>query len=266
MPRDTSLADRTRAAGLRVVETAGWQTRGSASFNGRGSVNHHTAGSPRGAAPSLNGVIHGHPGSAPGPLCHALQSREPDGNDIFYIVAAGRANHAGRGGWRGLTGNSTVYGLEIEHTGTEPLPEHRQRLAARWHAAMAKDRFSASLTCQHKEWAPGRKIDAATFVDPNVFRTWVAEYLHRPGSTPEPPPPQPLPKEAGLMFTMRVEDGRQYLIGPQVIKRIDDAGVVFYATVGVQHSNNNGKGWNALHIVARALDCGCTQAQIEAAG
>src|SRR5215471_20712064 len=135
MPYDTGIANRLRNAGLTVVECSGWQSRGSSSFTPQGSVNHHTAGSANGATPSLNTCINGRPDLS-GPLCNVMQSREPDGNDIAYVVAAGRANHAGSGGWRGLTGNSSVYGLEIEHNGTSPLSEGRQRLAARCHAAM----------------------------------------------------------------------------------------------------------------------------------
>jgi hypothetical protein len=172
--------------GLRVVEVAGWQTRGRPSdFHPGGSVNHHTAGSPNGTCPSLGGVINGFAGSAPGPLANALQSREPDGNDIIYVVAAGTANHAGVGGWHGLSGNSRVVGLEIEHVGTVPLPENRQRIAARFHAAMAMGRWSSDMVCQHREWNPANKIDAATHVDPAQFRRWVAEAMS--GTAPEPP-------------------------------------------------------------------------------
>lgn len=205
MPRDLSIVERCGDYGLRFVEVAGWRSRGSATFAPRGSVNHHTAGSAHGTCPSLNGVIHGHPGSAPGPLANALQSREADGRDIIYIVAAGRANHAGRGGWRGLKGNSTVVGLEIEHVGTEPLPVHRQRIAARFHAAMADGRWQTPMTCQHREWAPGRKIDAATRVDPNAFRTYMAEALgHRPPPVPKPPPAATFLE--GEMFGLLVND------------------------------------------------------------
>jgi hypothetical protein len=187
VPNDTSIAKRCRDAGLRVIEVAGWQTRGRPyDFRPRGSVNHHTAGGANGKTPSLNGVINGFAGSAPGPLANALQSREPDGNDIIYVVAAGVSNHAGRGGWRGLSGNSSVFGLEIEHVGTVPLPEGRQRIAARFHAAMAKGRWNADMVCQHREWNPANKIDAATRVDPGQFRTWVAEALKLP--LPKPPP------------------------------------------------------------------------------
>jgi hypothetical protein len=181
MARDTGIAARLRAAGLRVVEVAGWQTRGSTTFSPRGSVNHHTAGGSSGAAPSLNTCVYGRPGLS-GPLANVVQSREPGGNDIAYVVAAGRANHAGSGGWKGLSGNSSVYGLEIEHTGVAPLPEARQRIAARVHAAMF--RGDPVMVCQHREWASSRKIDAATGVDPDRFRQWVREYQ---SGAPAPP-------------------------------------------------------------------------------
>lgn len=171
MPYDTGIADRLRAAGVPVVEVDGWKSRGSSSFSPRGSVNHHTAGGANGATPSLNTVIYGR-SDLPGPLCNVLQSREPDGNDKAYVVAAGRANHAGSGGWRGLSGNSTVYGLEIEHTGVAPLPMGRQQIAARIHAAMFGG--DPGMVCQHFEWT-SRKIDAAQGVDPNSFRQMVAE-------------------------------------------------------------------------------------------
>jgi hypothetical protein len=178
--RDLGLADRIRAMGVPVVEVAEWQSRGSDSFDPRGSVNHHTAGPPSGQTPSLGVVIDGRPDLA-GPLANVLQSREPDGNDIAYIIASGRANHAGEGGWHGLSGNSSVYGLEIEHDGVTLLPEHRQRTAARIHAAMLAGRprpdpAGAEMCCQHSEWT-SRKIDAATGVDAGCFRQWVAEAL-----------------------------------------------------------------------------------------
>src|SRR5215471_9107410 len=187
MPYDTGIASRLRSAGLAVVECSGWQSRGSSSFTPQGSVNHHTAGPASGATPSLNTCINGRPDLS-GPLCNVMQSREPNEDDKFYVVAAGRANHAGSGGWRGLSGNSTVYGLEIEHTGTSPLSEKRQRLAARCHAALI-GKISSDMVCQHFEWAPTRKIDAATGVVGNTFRSYVKQYQTgtAPGPTPTPP-------------------------------------------------------------------------------
>jgi N-acetylmuramoyl-L-alanine amidase len=184
---DTGIAARLRSFGVRVVECDGWQTRGSSSFTPRGSVNHHTAGGANGACPSLSTVIHGRPDLA-GPLANVLQSREPDGNDIAYVVAAGRANHAGSGGWRGLSGNSSVYGLEIEHTGTSSIPEGRRQIAARIHAAMIAGLAAPDpgYVCQHYEWTT-RKIDLATEVNPDGWRQRVADALAggSGGDTPE---------------------------------------------------------------------------------
>jgi N-acetylmuramoyl-L-alanine amidase len=175
---DTGIAQRLRAEGLRVIEIAGWQTRGSSTFHPRGSVNHHTAGGATGTAPSLNTCIYGR-SDLPGPLCQVFQSREADGRDIIYVIAAGRANHAGSGGWRGLTGNSSVWGLEIEHTGRSELPLRRQIIAQRVHAALLRGigASDATYVCQHREWAPTRKIDAATGVNPNGFRAGVTAAL-----------------------------------------------------------------------------------------
>lgn len=119
MARDLGLRDRLIAHGVTVVEVNGWKTRGSTSFSPDGSVNHHTAcappraGRPVPATPSLGTCINGRP-DVPGPLCNVLLGRDRKA----YLIAAGRANHAGKGGVRGLVGNSKVYGLEIEHAGT----------------------------------------------------------------------------------------------------------------------------------------------------
>lgn len=202
MSWDQGIADRLRAMGVPVVEVDGWQTRGSTSFTPRGSVNHHTAGGANGTAPSLNTCIYGRPDLA-GPLCNVLQSREAgEGNDQAYVIAAGRANHAGSGGYRGLSGNSSVYGLEIEHTGTVPLPMHRQQTAALIHAAMFGG--DPGMICQHYEWT-SRKIDAATNVNADAFRDMVATAMAG-GFRPEP-------EEVDMMFTVLApDDGRPFAI------------------------------------------------------
>jgi hypothetical protein len=187
---DTSIADRLRGDGLQTVECDGWQWRGSESFDPGGFVFHHTADGPNGRTPSLQGCINGFHGSAPGPLCNVLQSREPDGNDVFYVIAAGRANHAGSGGWGPLTGNSRVHGLEIEHTGVEHFPEHRAILATRCAAALGRGRYDASMCCQHFEWSnwgDGSKIDVAQDVDANHWRDLVRQALDGGGMEPSAP-------------------------------------------------------------------------------
>jgi len=184
VPRDTGIAARLRAKGLKVVEVAGWQTRGSDSFNPRGSVDHHTAGPRSGNVPSLNVCINGRTG-LPGPLCNVLVARD----NTCYVIAAGRANHAGIGGWGGLTGNSSVFGVERENVGngSEPWTLEQYDVAAKVHAALISvhgGRFD--LVCEHKEWAPRRKIDAFG-VDGNVMRQLVRDRLSMTPTNPAVP-------------------------------------------------------------------------------
>lgn len=188
MGRDLGIANRLRAAGLNVVEVAGWQTRGSDSFNPRGSVDHHTAGPRTGNAPSLGVVVNGR-SDLPGPLCNVLVGRD----NTCYVVAAGRANHAGSGGWKGLVGNSSVFGVERENVGTgaEPWRPDQTETAARVHAALISAHgANASLVCEHKEWAPTRKIDAFG-VDGNQMRAMVNAYLHNAVNPAQPVPVPP---------------------------------------------------------------------------
>lgn len=156
MGRDTRIADKLRAADLDVVEVAGWQVRGSDSFDPQGFVWHHTAGPSRGNAPSLGVCTNGRPGLS-GPLCNVFLARD----GVVYVVAAGRANHAGAGNWGGLSGNRSVYGLEIENIGTsaEPWKPFILDRAAQIAAALISDHH---LCCMHKEWAPRRKVDMHT--------------------------------------------------------------------------------------------------------
>ncbi|MGH2962312.1 MAG: hypothetical protein ACRDL3_08985 [Solirubrobacterales bacterium] len=183
MPFDTGIPARLERFGLDFRTVKGWRTRGSSSFFPRGSVNHHTAGASRAAGvhPSLGVLIHGR-SDLPGPLCQVSM----DYNGRFYVVAAGRANHAGLpdgGSWRGLTGNTTVWGLEIEHPGTFPLEPERYELACRCHAALISGTVDESKVGQHWEWAPSRKIDlfSPSTLDPDHFRSRVAHHLANPG-------------------------------------------------------------------------------------
>jgi hypothetical protein len=180
------IPDLLRDEGVEPVEVAGWQTRGRSTFNPGGSVNHHTAGPRRGNIPSLAILTFGR-SDLPGPLCNVGQARD----NRAYVVAAGRANHAGTGGWKGLIGNSSVLGLEVENTGspmTEPWRPDQIDTMARIHAAFAKGaKYSAAMVCQHKEWT-SRKPDAHTIHGP-TFRAMVEQRM----GAPAPPPVTPLP-------------------------------------------------------------------------
>jgi len=180
---DVGLRNRLTAKGLIVVEIAGWQTRGNSTYSPRGHLNHHTAGAASGTAPSLNTCIFGRP-DLPGPLCQTMQSREPDFNDKIYLIAAGRANHAGAGAWNGLTGNTSVSGHEVEHVGTGPVNLKRLEIAAKVAAAQLEGPTSshdAGFCCQHFEWAPGRKTDFFSLSPWNAdfFRQRVAFWIGR---------------------------------------------------------------------------------------
>lgn len=197
MSRDLGIADRLRAAGLKVIEVAGWQTRGSDSFNPKGSVDHHTAGPRSGNAPSLGVVVNGRTGLA-GPLCNVLVGRD----NTCYVVASGRANHAGLGGWHGLVGNSSVFGVERENVGdgSEPWRPDQTETAAKVHAALISNHgANPDYVCEHKEWAPTRKIDAFG-VDGNQMRSMVALFLKKTPNPAPQPVPNPAPDPNGAAF------------------------------------------------------------------
>lgn len=185
MARALWIADKLREHGVRVVEVAGWQTRGSDTFNPRGVVAHHTAGG-AGEAPSLNICINGRSG-LPGPLANIVLGR----SGTAYVIAAGRANHAGVGGWNGLSGNSSVFGIEAENRGYDTDPWPGVQLDAYYKICRALIEgvgVGADRVCGHKEWATprGRKIDPHS-LDMNDFRNRVANINSTPAPTPPPP-------------------------------------------------------------------------------
>lgn len=178
MARDTTLADRLRHEGLKVREVSGWKTRGSDVFHPKAFVRHHTAGPASGLTPCLAICVKGR-SDLPGPLCNIYLGRD----GVVYVVAAGRANHAGLpdgDDWKGCKGNSDAYGIEIEHTGTTRLSPELHALAARACAAIIRGRFGTSMVCDHKEWAPSRKIDLATGPSPAEYRQAVSAVLDAP--------------------------------------------------------------------------------------
>lgn len=173
------LAVHLRKWGLTVVEDVGWQTRGSSSFDPRGIIVHHTAGSASGNAPSLGIVRNGRPG-IPGPLSQFVLGR--DGR--VYLVGSGRANHAGVGGAvAGIprnAGNSQCWGIEAENTGVGEAWRFEQ-LQAYYRLCAALCDYSdipVSRIIAHREWATptGRKADPAG-IEMNSFREKVAQAL-----------------------------------------------------------------------------------------
>jgi hypothetical protein len=157
----TWLAEILEAAGLKVAEVPGWRTRGRGEMGTVQSVMcHHTAGPATGNMPSLGLVTNGRPDLA-GPLAQLCLGRD----GTYYVVAAGRANHAGAGNWRGLTnGNWEFIGIEAENTGVagDDWPAVQMDAYCRGAAALLRKLGSpARLCCGHKEYAlpAGRKTD-----------------------------------------------------------------------------------------------------------
>lgn len=180
----TWLPEVLEDAGLKVAEQPGWRNRGRSGMGTvRGVICHHTAGPANGNMPSLGIVTDGRDDLA-GPLAQLCLGRD----GTFFVVAAGRANHAGPGAWHDIeTGNSSFIGIEAENTGraTDPWPEVQMDAYRRGVAAILKKiGADAEMVCGHKEYAlpPGRKPDP-TF-DMDAFRAGVAAILG--GSAPAP--------------------------------------------------------------------------------
>jgi N-acetyl-anhydromuramyl-L-alanine amidase AmpD len=175
-------------AGLKVAEQPGWQMRGRGDVGViEGVICHHTAGPKTGIMPSLAVVTNGRP-DLPGPLSQLCLGRD----GTFFIVAAGRANHAGAGNWQGITtGNGSFIGIEAENTGhttgpnADPWPAVQMDAYRRGVAAILKEiKADSIMCCGHKEYAlpVGRKIDP--MFDMDDFRMRIASIIA--GTAPLP--------------------------------------------------------------------------------
>lgn len=167
------------AAGLKVALIEGWQSRGRGEMGQiLGIICHHTAGPKSGNMPSLHTLIYGR-SDLPGPLAQLGLGRD----GTYYVIAAGRCNHAGTGMWQGITtGNTNLLGIEAENTGeTEdsPWPEIQMDAYHRGIAAILKHIGRGAEFCAgHKEYAlpQGRKSDPC--FDMSQFRASVAAVMN----------------------------------------------------------------------------------------
>lgn len=154
-----------RAWGLKVVEVPGWQNRGHGD-EGKvlGVLCHHTCGPLHGDLPDLKVLVDGRPDLG-GPLCNLGLGREGD----YYMIAAGKGWHAGRGAWQGVTdGNGHLIGIEAENTGetsgprADTWPAPQMDAYKRGVAAILTHIGAKPIMCAgHKEYAlpRGRKDD-----------------------------------------------------------------------------------------------------------
>jgi len=181
----TWLAQVLLDAGLKVAEQPGWKDRGRGEIGPiKGVICHHTAGAKNGIMPSLRVIIEGRD-DLPGPLAQLGLGRD----GTYFVVAAGRCNHAGVGNWQGFTsGNTNFIGIEAENTGNaddRPWPPIQIDAYKRGVAAILKKIKADPIMCAgHKEYAlpHGRKDDPD--FDMNDFRMQVAAIMS--GNAPAP--------------------------------------------------------------------------------
>ncbi|SDZ51054.1 N-acetylmuramoyl-L-alanine amidase [Saccharopolyspora shandongensis] len=184
------LADVLRAAGLRVVETPGWRERTASGPQPRpvGVLEHHTATptSYTRPAPTVQMCIDGRP-DLDGPLCHAVIAYD----GTVHLIAAGRANHAGKARASGPNpagdGNTLYVGFEWDYHGVNqsPSPEQYDAAVRATRAVLAKLGRPADAARGHRETSVTGKIDPG-HVDLDQFRRDVAAANHQEDDlTPE---------------------------------------------------------------------------------
>lgn len=161
----TDLANILRKANLTVVEEPGWKTRGHGVMKSvKSIIVHHTAGPATGEYPSLRVVRDGR-ADLPGPIAQLGLGR----SGKWYVIAAGKAYHAGSTKDDAIFGNPNAIGIEAEGKGTPAdATGHKYWPAAQWNsyvrgvkALQAAYGIPTSRVLGHKEAVvpAGRKID-----------------------------------------------------------------------------------------------------------
>ena len=265
MPAD--LPTRLRAAGLKVVVIGDWQHRGRPASTGEyhpgGVLNHHTGSFDRvgdladDLAYAKWLALIGRP-DLPAPLCGATLSAE----GTVYLLAGGRANHAGvarpSGSMAGGDGNAMYFGIEWMLSGTQKIPQVMYDAGVTLNAVLLNEfgnseqaascHFNTSVT---GKWdigdpdgvsgvVPGHKV-----LDVPKFRRAVkarhtalyATPRPKPRPRPVPVPPQPkAPKGAKTrLFRVHLVPGNKKQSPAQVradmrlarAKTVGGSGVVF---------------------------------------
>ncbi len=167
-----------RKYGLKVVVVPGWKARGrpasTGGLNPVGVLCHHTAtAATSSVAAVLSLLVHGR-SDLPGPLCHFALGRD----GTVYVVASGRANHAGEAKASGSVasgdGNELYWGIEAMNNGVGELwPDAQYKAYVLLCAVLSKEFTHNSFMSVrgHKETSVTGKIDP--LFDMTVFRNRV---------------------------------------------------------------------------------------------
>lgn len=161
----------------------GWRTHGGTRFAPKGLTVHHDA-SPRGS--DIRHIHRDGHSRLSGPLCNLYPTR----NGTLVVIAAGRANHAGRGGWQGLRGNSSVWGIEIANDGQgEPYGDEQLRVVRLLMRAFhVVDGVPVGLIHSHHEWRsekPDPAVDPQTRSGPWHMDRFRRELRQQPNPEPD---------------------------------------------------------------------------------
>lgn len=211
LARMRAIGAKLAAAGVEVLWVPGWETRGVWwSRTPVGILDHHDASSRLSGEWGALGIIRDGRGGAdpvPGPLAQFQIGRGLDGKPRVAIVAAGKANHAGKGGpmWDipKDSANSWCLGAEAANDG---LGEAETAASNRAHnalfaAAAEVCGFPVAHVIGHKEWAPGRKDDP--LYDMGWRRTQVAAFEPAPNE----PIPEPPRRRDNMVITQQIDPG-----------------------------------------------------------
>ena len=204
------LADELRAAGLIVVEVAGWQNRGrpasTGHFQPRGlQTTHHSAAtsSPSNPAAGLQTLILGR-SDLPGPLCQTAI----DYNGVVYVIAAGRANVNGRKravpNWPESDGNEQM-GCEVITNGTQTMPAAQVLGIAVHNSAMLKHfgREPDGYLYRHEDISLTGKWDLGSRTTAQLRADVKALAIN---------PPAPVQLEEDMLKIIYTTDGRGYAV------------------------------------------------------
>lgn len=201
------IPDVLRDWGLPVDVVSGWERRGSAFFEPVGTMCHHTGA---GGVTVLRRILTYGRSDLPGPLCQV--DLTPDGR--VGVIAAGRANHAGRGSWRGASGNSRWLGIEAHSPGNGYwTPIQRDRYPILVAALNSGLRAPADMAPAHREYAKpaGRKPDPAGIDMPDL-RADVARLLTRPATAPAAAITTTVPEDEMLQLCQVIGDARVWAV------------------------------------------------------
>ena len=183
-----------RRHGLKVKVVPGWKTRGrpasTGAFNPVGVLCHHTATTVAWTVAAVLRLLTGGRSGLPGPLCQFGLDRD----GTVWLVAAGRANHAGQaravGSVAAGDGNTLYVGIEAFNSGTGEAWPAAQYNAYVLLAAVIQVELTGNshrAVAGHKETSTTGKVDPTFNMD--TFRQRVAammEQITDDDTTPKP--------------------------------------------------------------------------------